>query len=146
MCANINGVKFHPLSTERSLPILNSSMDEHYPTTGTKIRDHFHVQNEYSLIPGTRNKPKVPPQKVDADGRFQFDKNRVYDGPDRITRIMLISAPCNVKQAVSNLLIELEGDVHQIRYKPIQWKNNKAEKIFPGVMAMLCPEGLMRSI
>ena len=46
MCANIDGVKFHPLSTERSLPILNSSADKHYPTTGTKIRDYFHVQNE----------------------------------------------------------------------------------------------------
>jgi hypothetical protein len=90
MCANIDGVKFHPLSTKRSLPILKSSADKNYPTTGTKIRDYFHVQNEYSLIPGTRNKPKVPPQKVDADGRFQFDENRVYDGPDRITRIMSI--------------------------------------------------------
>jgi hypothetical protein len=146
MCANIDGVKFHPLSTERSLPILKSSADKDYPTTGTKIRDYFHVQNEYSLIPGTRNKPKVPPQKVDADGRFQFDENRVYDGPDRITGIMLIAAPCNVKQAISNLLIELEGDVHQIRYKPTQQKNSKAEKMFPGVPAVLCPEGLMRSI
>jgi hypothetical protein len=146
MCANIDGVKFHPLSTERSLPILKSSADKNYPTTGTKIRDYFHVQNEYSLIPGTRNKPKAPPKKVDADGRFQFDENRVYDGPDRITGIMLISAPCNVKQAISNLLIELEGDVHQIRYKPTQRKNSKAEKMFPGVPAMLCPEGLMRSI
>jgi len=77
MCANIEGVKFHPLSTERSLLILKSSADKNYPTTGTKIRDYFHVQNEFSLIPGTRNKPKVPPQKVDADGRFQFDENRV---------------------------------------------------------------------
>ena len=59
MCANIDGVKFHPLSTKRSLPILKSSADKDYPTTGTKIRDYFHVQNEYSLIPGTRNKPKV---------------------------------------------------------------------------------------
>jgi hypothetical protein len=146
MCANIDGVKFHPVSTERSLPILKSSADKDYPTTGTKIRDYFHVQNEYSLIPGTRNKPKVPPQKVDADGRFQFDENRVYDGPDRITGIMLISAPCNVKQSISNLLIELEGDVHQIRYKPTQRKNSKAEKMFPGVPAVLCPQGLMRSI
>ncbi len=43
MCANIDGVKFHPISTERSLPILKSSADKNYPTTGTKIRDYFHV-------------------------------------------------------------------------------------------------------
>ena len=59
---------------------------------------------------------------------------------------MLISAPCNVKQAISNLLIELEGDVHQICYKPTQRKNSKAEKMLPGVPAVLCPQKLMRSI
>ncbi len=134
------------LSTERPLPVLTLSTDKNFWTTGTKIRDYFHVQNKFSLIPGTRNKPKVPPQKVDADGQFQFNENRVYDGPDRITGIMLISAPCNVKQAISNLLIELEGDVHQVCYKPTQQKNSKAEKMLPGVPAMLCPEGLMRPI
>ncbi len=30
---------------------------------------------------------------------------------------MLISAPGNVKQAIGNLLIKLEEDAHQIRYK-----------------------------
>jgi hypothetical protein len=147
MSANIDGMKFHPLSTERSLPILTSSADKNFPTTGTKIRDNFHVQNKFSLILGAQNKPKVPPQKVDADGQFQFNENRVYDGPDRITRIMLISAPRNVKQAISNLLIKLEQDVHQICYKPTQRNNNsKAEKMFPGVPPVLCPERLMRSI
>ncbi len=111
MNANIDVIKFHPVSTKRSLPILSLSADKNFPTTGTKIRDYFHVQKEFSLIPGTQNKPKVHPQKVDASGRFQFDENRVYDGPDRITGIMLISAPCNVKLAISNLLIKLEGDV-----------------------------------
>ncbi len=146
MNANIDGIKFHPLSTKKSLPILTSSADKNFPTTGTKIRDYFHVQNEFSLTLGTRNKPKVPPQKVDSDGRFQFDENRVSNGPDRITGIMLISAPCNVKQAISSLLIKLKGDVHQICYKPTQQKNSKAEKMFPGVPAVLCPGGLMQSM
>jgi hypothetical protein len=61
MNANIDGIKFHPLSTKKSLPILTSSADKNFPTTGIKIRDFFHVQNEFSLTPGTRNKPKVPP-------------------------------------------------------------------------------------
>jgi hypothetical protein len=52
----------------------------------------------------------------------------------------VISAPCNVKQAISNLLIELEGDVHQIRYKPTQQKNSKAEKMFPGVRLSYVPK------
>jgi hypothetical protein len=146
MNANIDGIKFHPLSTKKSLPILTSSADKNFPTTGTKIRDYFHVQNKFSITLEMRHKPKVPPQKVDSDRQFQFDENRVYDGPDWITGIMLISAPCNVKQAISNLLIELEEDVHQICYKPTQQKISKAEKMFPGVPADLCPEGFMQSI
>jgi hypothetical protein len=86
------------------------------------------------------------PQKVDADSRFQVDENLQYDGPDRITGIMLISAPGNVKQAIGNLLIELEGDAHQIQYKPTQQKTSKAEKMFPGIPAGLCNESIMRSI
>jgi hypothetical protein len=146
MNANIECIKFHPLSTKRSLPIFTASADKNFPTTGTKIRDYFHVQNDFSLIPGTRNKPKVSPQKVDSDGRFQFDENRVYNGPNRIMAVMLISAPCNVKQAISNFLIELEGNVHQIHNKPTQQKNSMAEKMFPGVPAVLCPKRLMQSI
>ncbi len=68
MHANINGLQIHPLSTEKSLPILTSPKDKNIPTTGTKVRDYFYIQNNFSLIPGTQNKPKAPPQKVDADG------------------------------------------------------------------------------
>ncbi len=59
---------------------------------------------------------------------------------------MLISAPDNVNQAIGGLLIELEEDAHQIRYKLTQKKNSKAEKMFPGIPSGLCNEGIMRSI
>jgi hypothetical protein len=127
-------------SSDKSLPILTSAKDKNMPTTGTKIRDYFYIQNHFSLNPGTHNKPKPPPQKVNSDGCFQFDENQQFDGPDRITGIMSISAPGNVKDAINNLLIELEGGAHQIRYKPTQQKKSKAEKMFPGVPAGLCPK------
>ncbi len=131
------------MNTEKKLPILTSASDKNIPTTSTKIWDYFFIQNEFSLIPGTQNKPKVPPQKVDSNGHLQFDETRVYDGPNKITGIMSISALCNVRQAIGNLLIELEGGVHQIRYKPTQHKNSKAEKMFQGDPAGLCPKGIM---
>jgi hypothetical protein len=143
---NIDGLKIHPISSDKPLLILTSTKDKHIPTTGTKIRDYFFIQNQFSLNPGMHNKPKNLPQKVDFDCRFQFDENQQFDGPDRITGIMSISAPGNVKDAINNLLIELEGDAHQIRYKSTQQKNSKAEKMFPGVPAGLCPEDIMRSI
>jgi hypothetical protein len=68
MHANIDGIQIHPLSTEKSLPISISCKNKNIPTTGTKVRDYFYIQNNFSLIPDTRNKFKAPPQKVDADG------------------------------------------------------------------------------
>ena len=59
---------------------------------------------------------------------------------------MSISAPGNIKEAINNLLIKLKGDAHQIRYKPTQPKNSKAEQMFPGILAGLCPKGIMPSI
>jgi hypothetical protein len=53
MHANINGLQIHPLSTEKSLPILTSPKDKNIPTTGTKVRDYFYIQNNFSLIPST---------------------------------------------------------------------------------------------
>ncbi len=82
MCANIDGLKIHPISTGKSLPVLTSAKNANMPTTGTKIGDSFFIQNQFSLIPRMRNKPKNPPQKVDAYGHFQFDENQQFDGPD----------------------------------------------------------------
>jgi hypothetical protein len=141
-----DGLKIHPICSDKPLPILTSAKDKNMPTTGNKIRDYFFIQNQFSLNPGMCNKPKNPPQKVDFDGRFQFDEGQQFDGPYRITGIMSISALGNIKDAINNLLIKLEGNAHQICYKPTQQKNSKAEKMFPGVPAGLCPEGIMRSI
>jgi hypothetical protein len=146
MHANIDGIQIHPLNTDKSLPILTSPKDKNIPTTGTKIRNYSYIQNNFSLIPCMGNKPKAPPQKVDADKQFQFDENRQNDGPDRIMGVMSVSTPGNVKQATGDLLIKLEGDAHQIKCKPTQRKNSKAEKMFPGIPAGLCSEGIMCSI
>jgi hypothetical protein len=97
MHANIDGLQIHPLNTDKSLPILTSPKDKNIPTTGINVRDYFYIQNSFSLIPGMHTKPKAPPQKVGDDGRFQFDENRQYDGPERITGVMSVSAPGNVK-------------------------------------------------
>ena len=88
MHANIDGLQIHPLNTDKSLPILTSPTNKNIPTTGNKVRDYFYIQNSFSLIPGMRNKPKAPLQKVGDDGRFQFNENHQYDGPDRITGVM----------------------------------------------------------
>ena len=53
MHANIDGLNIHPLNTKKSLPILTSPTNKNNPSTGTKVRDYFYIQNSYSLIPGT---------------------------------------------------------------------------------------------
>ncbi len=61
MHANMNGLKIHPVRSKKPLPILTSPKDKNIPTTGNKISDYFFIQNQYFLVPGTRNKPKAPP-------------------------------------------------------------------------------------
>ena len=119
-----NAVCGQALNTDKSLPMLTSPNNKNIPTLGTKIRDYFYIQNSLSLIPGMRNKPKAPPQKVGDKKCFQFDEIRQYDGPDTITGVMSVSAPGNVKQAIGDLFIELKSDAHQIKYKPTQHKNS----------------------
>jgi hypothetical protein len=139
LCTNIDGLKIHPISSNKPLPILTSAKDKNMPTTGTKIRDYFFIQIQFSLNPGTRNKPKKPLQKVDSDGRSQFDESQQFDGPDRITGIMSISAPGNVKDAINILLIELKGDAHQIRYKLTQKKIAKLRRCSPAFQRVYSP-------
>ncbi len=149
MHANIDGLQIHPLTTDKLLPILTPPKDKNIPTTGTKVRDYFYIQNSLSFnsfIPGMRNKPKAPPQKLGDSGRFQFGENRQYDGPDRITGVMSVSAPGNVKQGIGDLFIKLEGDTPQIKYKPTQRKNSKSEKMYSGVPAGFYSESIMHSI
>jgi hypothetical protein len=146
MFTNIDGLKIHLISTDKPLPILTTAKDANMPTTGTKVKDYFFIYNNFSFIPRTCNKLKQPPQKDDADGCFKFDENLHYNVPNRITGIMLISALGNVRDTIDNLLIKLEGNAHQVRYKPTQQKNSKAEKMFPGIPAGLCHEDTMHSV
>ncbi len=60
MFTNIDGLKIHPISTDKPLPILTTAKDANMPTTVTKVKDYFFIQNNFSLIPGTHNKPKQP--------------------------------------------------------------------------------------
>jgi hypothetical protein len=148
MHANIDGIKIHSISTNKPLPILTSPKDKKIPATGNKIRDYFFIQVQYSLVSGTPNKLKAYPQKIDSDGHFQFDENCQYNGPDKITGIMLISAPGNVEQAIDNLLIKLKRDAHQIWYKPTQqkiarWKRRSLASPLDCAMRVSCaPSGM----
>ncbi len=78
----------------------------------------MYVPNSWSLNPGFRNKPKLSTKKFGKDDQPVFDKNWGYDGPDRITAIVWISASCNVKEALMDLQMELEGKNLQIRWTP----------------------------
>jgi hypothetical protein len=142
---NIDGLKIHPISSDKPLPILTSAKDKICPPLAPRsgIISTSRITSPSTQECATNQKKK---RKKLTDGRFQFDENQQFDGPDRITGIMSISAPGNIKDAINNLLIKLKGDAHQIRYKPTQQKNSKAEKMFPGVPAGLCPKGIMRSI
>jgi hypothetical protein len=76
--------------------------------------NYLFVQNQWYLTAGMRNRPKLQAPKVGKDGRQLFDNNCGYKGPGRITAVMWITASCNVKDALTCLQMELEGERLQI--------------------------------
>jgi hypothetical protein len=104
------------------------------------------IQNDWSLVPGIKNKPKLPAPKVGKDGCQIFDKNRGYNGPNHITAIMWISWSCNVKDALTCLQIELEGEKLQIRWKPTQKKNTRNQIVIYGLPLGFNTKGIMREL
>jgi hypothetical protein len=93
-----------------------------FPTTGMQANNYMYIQNTWSLTPGVRNKPKMPAPKVGKDGRPVFDENLGYEGPDCITTIMWTTVDCSIKDALTDLQMELEGEHLQIWWKPAQKK------------------------
>ncbi len=83
-----------------------------------QAQNYLFIQNRWSMTPGMRNRPKLPAPKVRKDGRQHFNKNRGYEDPDHITAIMRVTASCNVKDALTLLQMELEGEQLQIWWKP----------------------------
>jgi hypothetical protein len=111
---NVPSILVPCIQKEAKLPPLSSATASNFPTMGMMARDYMFIQNAWSLQPGTRNKPKLPAPKVGKDSRQLFDENRGYDGPDKITAVMWIMADVNVKVALNNLQMELEGEHLQI--------------------------------
>ncbi len=87
-----------------------STTGNNFPSSGMQAWQYMYIQNDWSLTPGVRNKPKLPAPKVGKDSCQIFDENHRYDRPNQITAIMWISASCNVKDALTCLQIELEEE------------------------------------
>ena len=75
MCANIGGLKIHPDSTNKPLPILTSAKGANMPLLAPRsgVISVYKIISCSFQICTTSQKP--PPQKVDADGRFLLDEN-----------------------------------------------------------------------
>ncbi len=105
------------------------------------MRYYLLIQNAWSIQPGTRNKLKLLIPKVGNVGRQLFDENRRYTGPNWITSIMWITADADVKDALVNLQMELEGKHLQIRWKPAQKKNTKNQIVVYGLTPQIWYQG-----
>jgi hypothetical protein len=106
----------------------------------------MYSQNGWSLQPGTRNKIELPAAKVGKDGRPLFDENRGYDGPDCINAVLWITCVTNVKEAIDNLQMELEGKQLQIRWKQAQKKNTKNQIVIYGIPPGFDSLGIMHEL
>ncbi len=136
----------HCIKKATKLPPLNSPTCSHFPTTGMQANNYMFIQNSWSLTPGIRNKPKLPAPKVGKDGRPIFNESCGYEGPDRITAILWITADCNVKDALTSLQMELEGDHLRLQWKPAQKKNSRNQIVIYGLPPGFDARGVMRKL
>ncbi len=146
LAQNVAGVLVHCIQKEAKLPPLYSATASNFPTMGMMARNYMFIQNAWSIQPDNRNKPKLPAPKVGKDGRQLFSENQDYNGPDRITAVMWITADVNVKVALNNLQMELEGEHLQIRSKATQKKNTKHQIVIYGLHHGFDPKGIMREL
>ncbi len=146
ICNNLPNALIHCIKKEVKLPPLSSTTGNNFPSSRMQARQYMFIQNDWSLTPGIRNKPKLPAPKVGKDSRQVFDENRGYDGPNQITAIMWISASCNVKDALTCLQVELEGEKIQIRSKPTQKKNTRNQIVIYGLPPGFNAKGIMREL
>ncbi len=133
LCNNLPNPMIHCIKKDTKLPPLSSTTGNNFSSSGMQARNYMFIQSDWSLVPGVRNKPKLPAPKVGKVGCQIFDKNHGYDGPNQIPAIMWISASCNVKDALTCLQIELEGEKLQICWKPTQKKNTQNQIVIYGL-------------
>jgi hypothetical protein len=93
-----------------------------------------------------RNRPKLPAPKVGKDGCQLFDNNSGYKVPDPITAIMWVTASCNVKDALTSLQMELEGEQLQIQGKQAQKKNSRNQNVIYGLPPGFDQKGIMQEL
>jgi hypothetical protein len=111
-----------------------------------KVRNYMFVPNPWSLQPQTRNKLQLPAAKAGKDSRQLYDKNHGYNRPNQINSDLWITADINVKEAINNFQMELEGKHLQIRWKPAQKKNTKNQIVIYGISPGFDPKGIMREL
>jgi hypothetical protein len=143
---NLPNALIHCIQKDVKLPPLSSVSSANFPTTGMQAWNYLFIQNQWSLTPGMRNRPKLLAPKVGKDGCQLFNKNRENIGPDHSTSIMWVTASCNVKDALTLLQMELEGEQLQIWWKPAQKKNSRNQIVIYGLPPGFDQKGIMREI
>jgi hypothetical protein len=81
-------------------------------------------------------------------GHQIFDENRGYEGPDRITAdrntaVIWITASCNLKDALTTLQMELEGEQLQLHWKPAPKKKSRNQIVTYGLPPGIDTKGTM---
>jgi hypothetical protein len=143
---NLPNAHIHCIKKSARLPTLSSASCSLLITTVMQANNYMYIQNTQSLTPGVHNNPKMPIPKVGKDGCPVFDENRGYEGPNCITTIMWITADCNIKDALTDLQMELEGEHLQIRWKLAQKKNSRNQIVIYGVPPGFDLKGIMHEL
>jgi hypothetical protein len=63
ICGNLPNAMIHCIKKDTKLPPISSTTGNNFPSSGMQARQYMYIQKDSSLMPGIRNKPKLPPPR-----------------------------------------------------------------------------------
>ena len=105
--ASVKGFKLHPHDHNPNLPEVTSDKPEgNFPLTGGACQQYVHFPMEWQLA-AAKAKTFRPP-KAASEHRYD-DEAGEYNGPERVSGVIVVSADGDVKKMVQRMRLDLEG-------------------------------------
>ena len=142
--ASVKGFKLHPHDHNPNLPEVTSDKPEgNFPLTGGACQQYVHFPMEWQLAAAKAK--TVRPPKAASEHRYD-DEAGEYNGPERVSGVIVVSADGDVKKMVQRMRLDLEGTGIAIWWKDVQMKDTVNAIQIPCVVHGFCLEGISQSL
>ena len=121
--ASVKEFKLHPHDLNPKLPAITYEAPEgNFPETGGACQQYVFFPMEWQL--GPAKEKKIRPAKVSE--HKHDDEAGEYNGPERLSGVIVVSADGDVKKMVQRTRLDLEGTGISLWWKEVQMKKTRS--------------------